>query len=66
MVVLQLGGYYLIYLITPHPVAWQLEFSLDRLLLHVYPVMLFLWFALVRDVAVVLGKPASAEPASAS
>jgi hypothetical protein len=50
MLALQLTGYYFVYLITPHPVSWQLEFSLERLLLQVYLAALFLLFAILRDV----------------
>lgn len=67
IVVLQMLGYYFVYLITPHPVAWQLEFSLDRLALHVYPIMLFIWFALVTDVSAALGgAPAAAQVTAGS
>lgn len=53
MVVLQLAGYYFVYLITPHPVTWQLEFSLERLLLQVYLPVLFLIFVSLQDIGVV-------------
>lgn len=51
MVALQLAGYHFVYLITPHPVAWQLEFSLERLLLQVYLPVLFVLFTVLRDVS---------------
>jgi hypothetical protein len=64
---LQLAGYYVVYLITPHPIDWQLESSLERLFLHVYPALLFVWFALITDVAIALrgnaGSPAQARAA---
>lgn len=63
---LQLAGYYFVYLITPHPVSWQLEFSLERLLLQLYLAPLFLLFVTLRDVRTLwdgsqgLNSPASA------
>lgn len=38
-IVLQLGGYILIYLITPHDLIWQLDCSLSRLLIHITPLV---------------------------
>jgi hypothetical protein len=43
-------GYYVIYLITPHPIRWQLDFSLWRVLFHMYLPLLFLLFVLVTDI----------------
>ncbi len=37
------------YLISPHPLAWHLESSLDRLLLHFWPTALFGFFACVNS-----------------
>jgi len=37
-------GYGLIYLTTPHDVAWHLEYSAGRLLLHLWPSTVFLAF----------------------
>ena len=51
MVALQLAGDYFVYLITPHPVAWQLEWSLERLLLQVYLPALFVALVTLRDVS---------------
>lgn len=36
--------YFFIYLFTPKDLAWHLETSLDRLIHHVYPSLLFLFF----------------------
>lgn len=38
--------YLVIYLITPYPLAWHLQTSLDRLLIQTFPAFLF-WFFLV-------------------
>ncbi len=51
----QVAGYYLIYLVTPHPINWQLDFSLWRILFHIYLPCLFVFFVLVTDVPVALG-----------
>jgi hypothetical protein len=50
MVGIQALGYYSIYLITPHPIRWQLEFSLWRVIFHMYLPLLFLLFVLLTDV----------------
>ncbi len=41
--------YFGAYLISPHPLAWHLESSLDRLLLHFWPATLFGFFACVNS-----------------
>ncbi len=43
-------GYLAIYLITPHPLQWHLDNSLDRLLFHFYPVMLMVLFTVSRSI----------------
>lgn len=35
-------GYFSIYLITPHPLDWHLNYSADRLLYHLLPTTLFI------------------------
>jgi hypothetical protein len=47
IILLQLTGYYGILLISPHPVLWHLS-ALYRLLLHIGPLMIFLYFSVVR------------------
>ncbi len=42
-----LAGYVLVYLTTPHDLAWHLETSLERLLVHLWPAALFLFFLIV-------------------
>jgi hypothetical protein len=41
-------GYYWIYLITPYDLSWHLEWSLDRLLIQLWPSVLFTFFMIVR------------------
>jgi len=39
--ILMLGAYFTIYIVTPYDLAWHLEYSLDRLVLHVWPAAVF-------------------------
>ena len=59
--VVQAIGYYAIYLVTPHPIKWQLDFSLWRVLFHIYLPLLFVFFVLVTDIpqALQLQRPAA-------
>lgn len=43
-----LAGYLAVFLITPLPLAWQLEVSISRLLLHVWPAFVWVCVLLVR------------------
>lgn len=45
--VLQFAGYFVIYLITPHDLYWHLDTSLNRLMFHVFPILLFGLFTLL-------------------
>lgn len=46
---LQLLGYMFIYLLTPHDLAWQVDTSIERLLLHLFPTALFLFFYVTKS-----------------
>jgi 4-amino-4-deoxy-L-arabinose transferase-like glycosyltransferase len=48
--VLMLGGYFSIYITTPHPLLWHLSTSLDRLFLQLWPTFVFSYFLVVRTV----------------
>jgi hypothetical protein len=37
-----IAGYYVVYLVTPQDLAWHLDSSIDRLLLHLWPSALLL------------------------
>jgi hypothetical protein len=52
-ILLQLVGYYSIFLISPHPLHWHLS-ALSRLLLQIAPLIIFLYFSLVRPPETVL------------
>lgn len=41
---LMLAGYGAVYLVTPHYLGWHLETSLDRLLVQLWPLVLFAFF----------------------
>jgi len=41
-------GYFGIYLVTPHDLAWHLRWSLDRILLQLWPSIIFTFFMIVR------------------
>jgi hypothetical protein len=47
IILLQLVGYYSILLISPHNVLWHLS-ALYRLLLQIAPLLVFLYFSLVK------------------
>jgi hypothetical protein len=40
LALLTLVGYCGVYVITPHPLAWHLKYSMDRLVLQVFPMLL--------------------------
>jgi hypothetical protein len=44
-----LAGYFFIYVTTPRDLEWHLRFSLDRLLIQVWPAFVLLYFLLVRS-----------------
>jgi hypothetical protein len=48
-ILLQLAGYFLIYVLTPHDLQWHLRTSLYRLMIHVFPAALFLFFVSITD-----------------
>jgi len=45
---LTLAGYFAVYVITPYDLRWHLRFSLNRLMLQLWPSALFLFFVAVR------------------
>ncbi len=42
MLVIQILGYYAIYLITPYDLTWHLYYSAERVILQIFPLILFL------------------------
>lgn len=46
--VLLLGGYYGVYLMTPHDLGWHLSTSLDRLVIQVWPLAVLAAFLSIR------------------
>jgi hypothetical protein len=43
-----LSGYFLVYLITPYDLGWHLDTSVTRLILHIWPALVFTTFLAVR------------------
>ncbi len=41
--------YFFVYILTPHDLQWQLNTSLDRILIQIFPLGLFLFFLNVND-----------------
>ena len=46
--ILMFGGYYLVYILTPHDLTAHLHTSLNRHLMQLWPRALFLYFLIVR------------------
>src|SRR5262249_43975656 len=46
---LMLCGYYFVYVLTPVDLAWHLEHSARRLILQVFPILVFTIFMAVRS-----------------
>jgi hypothetical protein len=46
--ILMTCGYFMVYVITPHNLPWQLNFSLDRVLMQLWPLAIFTFFLLAR------------------
>lgn len=46
--ILQLAVYFCVYLITPRDLAWHMNFSMSRLLLHIFPMVLLSFFLYVN------------------
>jgi 4-amino-4-deoxy-L-arabinose transferase-like glycosyltransferase len=42
-------GYFFVYILSPHDLAWHLDTSLNRLLLQVWPLVIFAYFAIVQS-----------------
>ena len=47
-------GYCGIYLITPHPLDWHLRYSADRLLFHLFPLVILVVFLAVESPEIIL------------
>lgn len=53
----QLMVYLLIYIITPHDLQWHMNYSMDRLLMHIFPMALAAYFLFINTPEYVLAKP---------
>ncbi|RPJ28981.1 MAG: hypothetical protein EHM33_02720 [Chloroflexi bacterium] len=50
--------YMLIYIITPYDLEWHINYSMSRLLIHIFPLALFSFFLFVNTPETVLNKSA--------
>ena len=51
IVVLAMLSYFMVYLVTPKDLVWHITFSLTRLLMHLFPSVIFcLWMTIKGDV----------------
>jgi Dolichyl-phosphate-mannose-protein mannosyltransferase len=48
ILVVMSGGYFMVYVVTPHDLAWHLKFSIDRVLMQLWPLALFTFFLIAR------------------
>jgi hypothetical protein len=46
---LLIGGYACVFAMTPHDLAWQMKTSLDRVMLHAFPTLVWSGMMLARD-----------------
>jgi hypothetical protein len=45
---LMLCGYFMVFVLSPHDLSWHLRTATDRLLLHFWPSLIFIYFILLR------------------
>jgi len=43
------GAYHLVFVLSPHDLTWHLDTAAMRILLHLYPAAILLYFLVVRD-----------------
>jgi hypothetical protein len=55
MIVVQMLGYYAVYVITPYDLQWHLGFSIFRIFLQVFPVMTFVILSSARSPESIFG-----------
>ncbi|MEW6188299.1 MAG: hypothetical protein AB1585_21480 [Thermodesulfobacteriota bacterium] len=46
--VVMLAGYFSVFVLSPHDLSWHLRTATDRLFLHFWPSLLFIYFLLLR------------------
>ncbi len=49
LLLLMLAGYFTVFILTPHDLAWHLHTALNRLVVQLYPAALLLYFLLLPD-----------------
>jgi len=55
ILVIQVLGYYAAYLISPYDLAWHLSYSSTRIVLQIFPLLLFLVLCASRETETILG-----------
>jgi hypothetical protein len=55
-VLLQVAGYFMIYILTPHDLEWHIRTSLYRLIIHVFPSFLLIFFLATTDPETIFSK----------
>jgi hypothetical protein len=61
-----LAGYLFVYVVTPYDLTWHVETSMHRLLLHLWPGLLFAYFLLVKNPEAAVAEVTSTQPAGAA
>lgn len=52
----QLTMYMFVYVVTPHDLQWHMNYSMSRLLIHLFPLALFSYFLFVNTPEAALNK----------
>ena len=62
LTVFMMVGYFFVYILSPFDLKWHLDTSLDRLLLQVWPLAIYTYFAIVRAPGQAVMKPIRTKP----
>lgn len=62
VIAITLLGYFLVYIVTPNDLTWHIETSLDRLLLQMFPSILFIYFMVVASPTYILQSKKKEQP----
>ena len=47
--IIMLGGYFMVFLVTPHDLSWHIKTALPRLFIQLWPVTVFSYFLLLSS-----------------
>jgi len=62
LTVFMMVGYFFVYILSPFDLKWHLDTSLNRLLLQVWPLAIYTYFAIVRAPEQAVMKPIRTKP----